>query len=175
MKSPTHFAFIAPLALAALFAVGGCAGYRIGPVKPTRMEGVQTVAVPTFENKTLEPRVEVLAANALIKQIQQDGTYKVVATNQADAVIEGEITEITRRSARSVRGNVLATREFALVVDVTFTVKDQKTGAVIVSRTVDGRSNFFVGGDVQSEERQALPLAIEDAAIQIVGRLSEGW
>jgi hypothetical protein len=158
-----------------LLALAGCAGYTIGPAKPTRMKEVKTLAVPTFENKTLEPRVEVLAANAVIKQFQQDGTYQILGPDQADAIVEGEISEITRRSARSVRGNVLASREFLLIIDVAYTVKDRATGAEIMSGRIDGRTNFFVGSDVQSEERQALPLAIEDAAIQIVGRISEGW
>jgi hypothetical protein len=32
-----------------------------------------------------------------------------------------------------------------------------------------------VGGDVQQDEQQALPLAAEKAAVQIVSYLSEGW
>jgi len=102
--------------LAALLSLllTGCAGYRIGPVQPSFMEGIRSIAVPNFTNENiLEPRLEVLLANAVIKQLQQDGTYKVESSEKADAVLEGQITQVTRRAARSLRGNVLATRRSA--------------------------------------------------------------
>jgi len=55
----------------------GCLGYHVGPVKPGVLRDVHTIAVPTFENKTLLPRIEVLITDSVIKQLQQDGTYKV--------------------------------------------------------------------------------------------------
>ncbi len=101
------------LAMVGLFVgLVACAGYQIGPVKPKIMEGVHTIAVPTFKNDTLETRIEVPLASAVIKQLQQDGTYKVVREKDADAILEGTLDEIRRRPARSVRGNVLQTREY---------------------------------------------------------------
>jgi hypothetical protein len=46
---------------------------------------------------------------------------------------------------------------------------------------VSGKTSFFVSGsnalaaDVNQDERQALPLAIEDAATRLVSQISEGW
>src|SRR5688500_9659695 len=151
----------------------GCAGYQIGPVKPKLMEGVQTIAVPTFKNDTLEPRVEVLLASAVIKQIQQDGTYRVVRENEADAVLEGQLIEIRRRPARSVRGNVLQTREYTLELRVHYSIVHRVTGREIEGRTVTGTTSFFVSGsntiaaDVTQDERQAFPIAAEDLAIRL--------
>ena len=166
---------------AALMAVVGCAGYKIGPVKPKLMEGVQTIAVPTFRNETLEPRIEVLLASAIIKQIQQDGTYRVVRENEADAILHGRLVEIRRRPARSVRGNVLQTREFTLELNVHYSVVNRVTGRELEARNVAGTTSFFVSGsntiaaDVTQDERQALPLAAEDLAIRLVSQISEGW
>src|SRR4051794_782281 len=101
---------------AALFLSPGCAGYHIGAIKPKLMAGVNTVAVPSFKNDTLEPRIEVLLANVLIKQIQQDGTYTVVNEKNADAVVECTLDKIVRRPARSVKGNVLQTKEYTLTL-----------------------------------------------------------
>lgn len=167
------------LAMAAVFA--GCAGYQIGPVKPKLMEKVQTIAVPTFKNDTLEPRIEVALASAVIKQIQQDGTYKVVRENEADAILEGTLLEIRRRPARSVRGNVLATREYTLELRVKYSVIRRATGREIEGRTISGTTSFFVSGsntiaaDVTQDERQAMPLAAEDLAVRLVSHISEGW
>ena len=75
-----------------------CLGYHVGPVKPGVLRDVHLVAVPTFENKTLLPRVEVLVTDSVIKQLQQDGTYKIADKGNADAVLKAEITEINRYS-----------------------------------------------------------------------------
>ena len=38
-----------------------------------------------------------------------------------------------------------------------------------------GLTSFFVGEDVNTDERQALPLAAEQLAGHLVSQLSEGW
>ena len=40
---------------------------------------------------------------------------------------------------------------------------------------VTGTTSFFVGTDVTTDERQALPLATEELATHLVSQLSEGW
>lgn len=172
----TRFLRHVTLMLGAVVLLGGCAGYRVGPVIPKRMEGVKTVAVPTFENRTLLPRLEVLAASTVIKQIQQDGTYKVVNEADADAILEGVITDVRRSGVRSVRGNIYASREYELTLTFSYTVTNRVTGQELDSGTVRGVTSFFVSGnDVNQDERQAIPLALEDAAVQLVSRISEGW
>jgi hypothetical protein len=96
------------------FVLGGCLGYHIGPVKPYYLRNVRTIAVPTFQNRTLVPRIEVLVTDTVIKQLQQDGTFQITNGDKADATLTGQISRITRAPARSVRGNILATTEFSL-------------------------------------------------------------
>ena len=162
-------------------SAAGCGGYQIGPIKPKLYKAIRTIAVSSFKNDTLEPRIEVLFANAVIKQIQQDGTYQIARENEADAVLEGSIDAIQRRPARSVRGNVLQTREYTLTVRVIYKVVNRRTGVEIDHRTVTGTTSFFVSGsntlaaDVNQDERQALPIAAEDLATRLVSQISEGW
>src|SRR5207237_10551564 len=108
--------------VAALVCLGlsGCLGYRIGPAKPYYLRDIHTIAIPTFENKTLLPRVEVLVTGTVIKQFQQDGTFRIGSGDSADATLKGEIIRISRSPARSVRGNVLATSEFNLSMRVRY-------------------------------------------------------
>jgi hypothetical protein len=163
---------------AAVFAcvtLSGCLGYHVGPVKPYYLRDVHTIAVPTFKNRTLVPRIEVLVTDTVIKQLQQDGTFQVASDGNADATLTADIDRINRSPARSVRGNVLATTEFnlALVVRYTLTGRD---GSLLVSRAeAVGATSFFVSTDVTTDERQALPLATEDLATRLVSQLSEGW
>lgn len=159
-----------------LLSFGGCAGYHIGPVQPYYLRSVHRIAVPTFGNKTLMPRIAVLVTDSVIKQFQQDGTYQIVGDDQADATLKGEIIRITRAPARSLRGNVLATTEFSLFLRVRYSLVERKTGKVLAAPVeVTGTTSFFVGPDITSDERQALPLAAEELATRLVSQLSEGW
>jgi uncharacterized protein (DUF2336 family) len=169
------------LSAAGLALLPGCAGYQLGNIKPKRYENIETIAVQTAHNRTLEPRVEVLLANVIIKQFQQDGTYKVARENEADAILETLLEEIVRRPARNQNGNVLLAREYTLTLRVRYKFMRRSSGELLESRLVQGQTSFFATGssliqaDVNQDERQAFPLAAEDLAVRMVALLSEGW
>jgi outer membrane lipopolysaccharide assembly protein LptE/RlpB len=163
------------LFIAVSLLLTGCLGYHVGPVKPSVLRDVHGIAVPTFENKTLLPRIEVLITDSVIKQLQQDGTYRIANENNADAILKAEISEISRTPARSLRGNVLATTEFNLAMHVKYKLETPSGTVLMPSTEVVGTTSFFVGEDVTTDERQALPLAAEELAIHLVTQLSEGW
>ena len=163
---------ISSLLLALL--VGGCAGYRLGPATPAHLSHIKTIAVPTFANTTLVPRIEALVTGTVIKQFQQDGTFRIASEGQADAVLKAEIVAVGRNPARSVRGNVLSTTEFNLNLSVRYSLVG-RDGKPLSAGGASGSTSFFVGSDVSTDERQALPLAAEEMAKQLVSQLSEGW
>jgi hypothetical protein len=165
----------ASLATVLCLAISGCLGYHIGPVKPYYLQDVRTINVPTFRNRTLVPRVEVLVTDTVIKQFQQDGTFQITNEDKADATLNGEITQITRAPARSLRENVLATTEFSLALTVKFTLTGRDGKPIPGGGDVTGSTTFFVSSDPTTDERQALPLATEDLATRLVAQLSEGW
>jgi Lipopolysaccharide-assembly len=155
--------------------LSGCAGYTLGPIQPTFMKGVRKVAVPIFANKTFEPQVQTLVTDTFIKQLQQDGTYEITGVDQADAEIRGTIVSVTRIQARSVIGNVLASAQFNLQVTIRVQVVNPHSGGILGQRDVTGQTTFLVGNDLPTQERQAIPLAAEDAAVQAASYVSEGW
>jgi hypothetical protein len=158
-----------------LTCLAGCAGYTLGPTPPTYMKGVRRVAVPVFKNETISPDLEALATTTVIKQIQQDGTYEVSGVDQADAIVVGTIVAVDRTKARSLQGNVLASSEFNLRLRIDFRVERPNTSQLMARKIVEGVTSFFVGNDTASQEREAIPLAVQDAAAQFVSFLSEGW
>ena len=163
------------VAVLSCLSLSGCLGYHIGPAKPYYLRDVRRVAIPTFVNKTLIPRVEVLVTDTVIKQFQQDGTFQIAGSDTADATLKAEIIRISRSPARSVRGNVLATSEFNLAVRVKYRLVDHDDHPIGPPGEVVGTTSFFVGTDVTTDERQALPLATEELAKRLVTQLSEGW
>jgi outer membrane lipopolysaccharide assembly protein LptE/RlpB len=152
----------------------GC-GYKLGEIRPTPMRSVRTLAVPTFKNRTYEPRVEVLLADTLIKTLQEDGTYTIVSDDTADAIMHCTLSKIERRSIRSVQNNVLATAQFGLFLEIAYEVTDRVTGSVLKKGKVTGRSTFFSNSDLQTTERQAIPIAARNAAIELTTDVAEGW
>ena len=156
-------------------SLAGCLGYHIGPAKPYYLRDVHTISVPTFRNDTLIPRIEVLVTDTVIKQFQQDGTFRIGNDENADAILKAEITRISRSPARSIRGNVLATSEFNLVMRVRYKLLARDGKPLAPPGEVTGTTSFFVGTDVTTDERQALPLATEELATHLVSQLSEGW
>jgi Lipopolysaccharide-assembly len=162
--------------LLAVALLSGCLGYTLGPIPPTFMKGAHKVAVPIFDNKTYEPQIQTLVTDTFIKQLQQDGTYEIVGEDQADAVVRGTISGVTRVKARSVIGNVLASAQVRLIVKLHLQVVNPHSGAPLYpARDFLGQTTYFVGNDLPTQERQAIPLAAEDAAEQAASFLTEGW
>ncbi len=170
----TTLASLAALCLVAAATLSGC-GYRLGSAKPALLQNVNTLAIPTFKNKTYEPRIEVLMADATIKQFQQDGTYEIVSDNRADAILYCTVDSIDRRQARAVLSNVLATKEFGLKMVVQYELVDRITGAAIMEGSVSVDTSFYTNDDLATDERQALSTAAHLAAVKLTGRISEGF
>jgi outer membrane lipopolysaccharide assembly protein LptE/RlpB len=165
---------IQALLLSLVLLVSGC-GYKLGEIRPTPMRSVRTLSVPNFKNETFESRIEVLFGDTLVKRLQQDGTYQLVNSGQADAILSCTITNIRTNSLRSVINNVLATSEFGLIVDVSYEVTHQGTGAILMQGKVIGKSSFFSGNDLQTSKQQALSNAASDLADKLTAQVAEGW
>ena len=68
-----------------------CAHYS---TSATGGAGVRTVAVPLFENESLEPEVHQALTDSLIEAFVSDGALRVVDEDRADAVLHGTIVEV---------------------------------------------------------------------------------
>jgi hypothetical protein len=166
---------ISGFAAVLLLTFAGCTGYQLGPIKPTNLANTHSLAVPTFKNETLEPRIQSLATNAVIKQLQMDGSYTVAAQKKADATLNATIKTIERRQLRSVRTDVLRSSELEVTVAIEYSVVDNQTSAILSKGSINGRTNIFLEPNFQLSERQAVQDALERAATNLVTSISEGW
>jgi hypothetical protein len=198
MKSPILLVIAAGLT-AQLFT--GCAGYQLGEVKPGVYKDIEKLHVPPFKNLTLEPRFSSLLTNAVLAELQSDGTYEVSSRANADAVLVGEIRQIEKRQLRAVRTDTLRSSELSLYLIVDFHLEDPQTGARIGDRVargdievptddkvgseeeiigtrqgrVVGETIQFVDPSFQVGERNALSFVAEDLADKLVSQLANGW
>jgi len=162
------------LAIFTLATLPGC-GYRLGSAKPAILANVTKIAIPTFKNKTYIPNIEVLMADATIKQFQQDGTYEIVPDDRADAILYCTLEKAERHQGRAVLSNVLATREFILQLQVQYELVDRVTGATILRGNVNADTSFYTNGDLQIDQQQAIVTAEQEVAVKLVGEISEGF
>jgi len=163
------------LLLATLIVFTSCAGYRLGNIPSAEMKGVKTIYVPVIKNDSYEPSLQIVTTNAVIRQLETDGTYMSSRQDRADASLEVTITNVEKTPKRVQRDNVVATQEYSVTVTATFTLTNHSTGKKVVSSSASGSTDFFLFSDVQEGERQALPLAIDKLAYNIVKQVTEGW
>ena len=153
-----------------------CAGYQLGGVKPKALAGVKTIAVPMFSNGTLHPRAEALATSAVVNAMVQDGTYRIVGVDEADAVLEGRLREITYSSIRGRRLDTLYPEELANTVTLEWTLRDGTDSTRIYGSGISsGTSQLFVSSNLQTARNNALPEALERAGEALVSRLANGY
>ena len=160
-----------------LLLLGGCAGYSLGPVKPSYLKDIKTLTIPTFRSDDLAPHIESLMTTTVIKEFQRDGTFKIARGGQGDATLLCTIEGIQLTPVRSVPGNVLQASEFVMSVKVRYELRQGggDRGKVLDGGRVTGEASFFVSTDLQQDQRQAYPRASEQAAQRLVSQLSEGF
>lgn len=166
-------------ALAALLAsllLTACAGYRLGNVPYKEMEGVRSIYVPTVKNETHEPGMQIQATNAILRAIDNDGTYRSARAGSADATLEVIIVDFTRQPIRSSRDNLTTTEQYRMTITAKATLTNHRTGQKVFAQlNATGQTDYFFQDDLQESERQAIPSALEKLANELVNHITEGW
>jgi len=147
-------------------ALGGC-GYTVHGTLPSH---INTVAVPIFRNRTVEPAIEGFITRAVVEAFSTNGRLKVVGTDRADAILDGEITSYSIASiAFDQNANV---RQYRLVVTVNLRMRDVRHNTLLFQQNdVREQADFRVQNAVSqtiSREETALRAAAVDIGRAIV-------
>lgn len=154
----------AVLLVAAL--LGGC-GYTVNGTLPSH---IKTVAVPIFQNRTSEPAIEGLITRAVVEAFSTNGRLKVVSREQADAVLDGEITSYAVSSIAFNRdANVV---QYRLLVTINLRMRDLRRNTLLFQENnIREQADFRVQNAVSqtiSREETALRAAAVDIGRSIV-------
>lgn len=160
------------LSVAAL-AMQGCMYSFSGSSLPSH---IKTIAVPTFENTTLQPGLDGELTEATVDAFVTDNRLNVGGTGNADAVVEGRIT----RYDNSVFGigNTNQAQEYRVTVQISVTVKDRVKGKDLWSEeTMIGQSTYRLdgSGDGPRNEDDARGEAVDELAADILKNTLEDW
>ena len=166
MKKQTYSSVIkSGLIFLTVYIVLGC-GYTFAPQGEHIDSRVQNVYVAPFGNKTSMAQVENYMRTAFIDQIIQSNRFKTVSDlEQADAVISGNILNITTGTL-SYRDNLLAAEErMTVTLEASFREKD--TGKTIwSSQNIVGTVDYRLLDDTNPlpARKQALSKLAQDTA-----------
>ncbi|MBI2149268.1 MAG: LptE family protein [Acidobacteria bacterium] len=117
--------FLACLILS--IAASGC-GYRIANKKLNNGRG-QTIAVPTFMNRTTTYRIEQRLTDAVRRELIRRTRFQVLPDETGDIVMAGEVLSYTAVPIifnEQGRGS-----SYSILVDLYIRLTDSRTGAVI--------------------------------------------
>lgn len=153
--------------------VSGCAGYRLGPTNGVDA-GARSVQIQPFVNQTYEPRLSEPVAQALRKQFQQDGTFRVATRGDGDLVLSGTLVSFQRNPLTLQPNDVFSTRDYEVRLTAQVKAEERASGKVLFDRAVMGRTTIRNAPDLNSAERQAAPLLAEELARNISALLIDG-
>ena len=130
--------------LTGMLALGlGSCGYHLGGVKPASMQDMNTFCVEMFENNTVQPNVGVLMTTAMANALQSDGTYRMAPRDEADFIVKGTVTSISRDSLIANTEDSYISTYIALQVHAEYEVVDRKTGKRLSGGSASGMGSYF--------------------------------
>jgi hypothetical protein len=157
--------------IAALVSAAGGCGYSS---KSLYTSAYKTVSVPIFKNHTFRKELEFRLTEAIDKNIEARSPYKVVGDRkQADTVLTGEI-ESADETVLTGRSGINLPRETDLILTVSFTWKDARTGRVLLERKKFIRAATEIpqlGERIADAEQRA----VEEAAFAIVTQMQKDF
>jgi len=145
--------------------------------KGAGFEDIRILYVPTAVNETDETAVPGPVTNAILQEIDRDGTFRHARKDEADAILEVTVKKIERTPIQQSTEQYLTTVQYQLTVALDYRLYSMKDKKEVIGKTmVSGYTTFFVQGDQTESQRQALPLAAQNAAQNLVTALANrGW
>ena len=162
----------APFALILLLS-SGCASYRLGSMLPP---DVHTVYMPTCNNKTSEPLIEQDVTQAILSQIQMDGSLRLAPDDRADTVLNITLNQFWLDPVAYVSGESSTANQYRMNIRAAFVLYRRADKSVVAqSPSVTGWYDFDFAGDMTSSKAVALRPAAEDLGRRIVNQIVQYW
>ena len=121
------------LSLMLVSVLTGCVGYTAGPTNGA-FAGARTVRVSFFKNETLEPRLVVAVNRALKRNLQQDGTFELETSGNADLFVTGELIDFLRGGVSYTPGDILTVQDIFNSLAFTFNDCNSKWSRLQITR-----------------------------------------
>lgn len=136
-------------------------GYKMVGKETRVPAGLNSIAIPTFKNKTFEPGIEIPFTQAFLNEFIQDRRLKVVSRAEADSILEGVVTDFTAYGVAYDRSGFVLQYRTSIVVN--FTLKD-RTGKVLWEENGWTENQWFRASSAGVTNEAAKQVAIQRTA-----------
>lgn len=151
------------------FFIQSC-GYKIGSMT---VGGIKTLSIAPITNETNQSFIdESIVLNKLSQHFTRDGSIKVTGKDIAEAILHVRLTKYIQ-SAQAYSESDIGTH-FRLILTAEINLKNNTTGDIMYSGSVEGEALYEVTIDQSEIERLTLNQAIDDLCLEVVRNLIEG-
>lgn len=165
--------FLKVLAGMVLLLQAGCASYTFRSSVPEEM---RTIAVPVFENASGFPEADVAVTQAILREIQREGTFKIAKIDDASLVLHGRVLKSRSEAISYDRNYSSRASEYRYYLTVEFSLWERSTGKVLIrDRRLETGTTFSVRGDMLTSLRDAYPRISKDMAREVIDLLLAQW
>jgi len=148
------------------------AGYSSQSLYPLEFN---SVSVQIFENKTMNRHIEMLLADALVKEIQYRTPYRIVNESVADTLLAGTITDVELHAINQSNSTGLD-NEVLIKVTVDFEWLNLANNQHIVGKKNFMSDAIFIPSRPSSEPIEMGQFAVvQQLARDIVDQMQASW
>jgi hypothetical protein len=151
----------------AALMLGGCGVYSFSG---SMSSGLESVAVPVFENESVEYGIAEDLTSGIIERFVSDNTLKVIPRSKADAVIDGVILRYERVAYTYNENDEVQEYKVNIVAKVRLNKSDG--GLVWEDESLSGYGIYKADGESEEEGKSR---AIARIAEDIVNRTVKDW
>lgn len=139
---------------------------------------IKSIGVPYFDNETPEPNIEIDITQRIIDGIINDNTLKVVSDEEADAILEGVITEYRNDPftfAETSTSDVQA-EQYRLVIGLRISLFDRSKNAYVwEGKRIQAHGDYYLETSVQQNYESALENVYTDLVDGILSNTVQDW
>lgn len=149
--------------------LAGC-GYQLQPQLPA---AASKIAIPTFDNQTLQYGLAETLTNSVVEQFLLDGRLRVVEEKEADLILRGKITQYLKETLSEVSMDLT---EYRVKLEISVALISTKDGKILWEKKVEEATTYTPteGGEVQTES-DAVRETGRKIGEDLVNLVTEGW
>jgi outer membrane lipopolysaccharide assembly protein LptE/RlpB len=161
-----------------LFWLSGCGYTLVG--RGSLPKHIKTIAIPVFENETLEEGIEEVITQAIIDVYVRGGKVRLVSETEADAILRGKVRSYNPDEALTYN-DLDEVLSYKLTVTVDIEMQGITNDEILWQQeNLSEDADFEAGPDFSLAERQdneeeALEQLAEELAQRILALSTEGF
>ena len=135
---------------------------------------IKKVAVPNLSNETAQPDIESEITTNLRNGLIKDNTLKVVAENEADAVLEGTVVDY--KNVPFTFNADLQAEQYRLMIVLNISLFNPKDNTYIwKDRRIDAHSDYYLETTTDRTYDRALEEVYKDIVEGILNATTQEW